>query len=84
MPDRTPVRVVDMAGGQAPPVRFQMTNCPKFVQQILRKSREVFVLIGGRYWDRTSGPCRVKQGVGAYGSRICAPSPQLQQGLGIT
>jgi len=41
-------------------------------------------LNGGRYWDRTSGPCRVKRGVGAYESRICEREPLLQQGLGIT
>lgn len=23
-------------------------------------------LIGGRYWDRASGPCRVKEGVGGW------------------
>ncbi len=30
---------------------------------------------GGRYWDRTSGPCRVKQRVGAYQSSICEAEP---------
>jgi hypothetical protein len=39
---------------------------------------------GGRYWDRTSGPCRVKRRYGAYGSTICERRPQLQQALGIT
>ena len=28
--------------------------------------------IGGRYWDRTSGPCRVKRRLVAYRSAICA------------
>ena len=38
----------------------------------------------GRYWDRTSGPCRVKRGYGAYRSTIYECSFQLQQALGIT
>ena len=50
----------------------------------VREALEVFVLDGGRYWDRTSGPCRVKRGYGAYRSTICEPGYQLQQALGIT
>jgi hypothetical protein len=42
------------------------------------------LIYGGRYWDRTGGPCRVKRGVGAYRSTICEPGYQLQQALGIT
>jgi hypothetical protein len=52
----------------------------QFVQR-LGKSRISF---GGRYWDRTSGPCRVKRGVGAYTSTICESGSQLQQALSIT
>jgi len=37
--------------------------------------------IGGRYWDRTSGPCRVETEVGCYKSTICELGSQLQQGL---
>jgi hypothetical protein len=39
---------------------------------------------GGRYWDRTSGPCRVKRWYGVYESTICERRSQLQQALGIT
>src|ERR1700752_3554957 len=45
---------------------------------------EAVVLNGGGYWDRTSGPCRVKRGYGACRSTICECSSQLQQALGIT
>jgi|SRR5580658_9494842 hypothetical protein len=41
-------------------------------------------LNGGRYWDRTSGPCRVKRGYGAYESTICERRSQLQLALDIT
>jgi hypothetical protein len=58
--------------------------CPNCETVGLRDSSEVLVLIGGRYWDRTSGPCRVKRGYGAYESTICEASSQLQQALGIT
>ena len=46
---------------------IRIAHCPKPEQQIPRKPRQVFVLIGGRYWDRTSGPCRVKASVDCCG-----------------
>ena len=42
------------------------------------------LISGGRYWDRTSGPCRVKQRVGADESRICERNTRLQQGFDVT
>jgi len=42
------------------------------------------VIFAGRYWDRTSGPSRVKRGYGAYRSTICEPGSQLQQAFRIT
>jgi hypothetical protein len=64
---------------QGPPKRDspwpQCPNCPKFDSINLREALEAFVLDGGRYWDRTSGPCRVKQSVGAYESAYARPNP---------
>ena len=57
---------------------------PKFETVQFRKLSEALVLNGGRYWDRTGGPCRVKRVVGAYRSTIWEPESQLQQALGIT
>jgi len=34
---------------------------------VLAKSR---IIIGGWYWDRTSGPCRVKPGLSMYASFV--------------
>jgi|SRR5580692_10406628 hypothetical protein len=60
------------------------SKCPKFETGQFRKLSEALVPNGGRYWDRTSGPCRVKRVYGAYGSTICERRPQLQQALDIT
>src|SRR5207244_6992908 len=41
--------------------RIDAAHCPKCERNSLREALGVFVLNGGRYWDRTSGPCRVKR-----------------------
>src|SRR5580658_1793964 len=71
-------------GLQTPVRAIARSECPKFETGQFRKLSETLVLNGGRYWDRTSGPCRVKRVYGAYGSTICERRPQLQQALGIT
>src|SRR5882762_4592576 len=47
---RTPIRKA--------PARIHAAHCPKCEGNSLREGLEVFVLVGGRYWARTSDLCR--------------------------
>jgi hypothetical protein len=55
--------------------------CPKLARLDSKNMCEAVVLNGGRYWDRTSGPCRVKRKQGAYESTICERPPKCNKDL---